>query len=686
MSDGIENDGSDSEDLVLLSHELRVHQAELEEQAHELRESNVRLEIAGRRVKQLFEALPQSALVTDRFGAVITANREAERLLDLGGQEHRRSVLPLLGSDDGAVARIRAAFMVAARDGAAQEREVELSGAGSTSLVADIEITRLDEFDSSGDDRFIVLVTDGTARRAEQDQLRLLAAAVSTIDDLVVITDATLDEPGPTIVFVNDAFERHTGYLREESIGRSPRFLQGPDTDRDQLDRIREALVRRQSVTAELVNYRQDGTPFWVELVIVPIFDHGGLCTHFVSVQRDVGERRRAEERFRQSQRLESLGQLTGGVAHDFNNLLAVILGYADELATDQALDREHRQFAKSIRAAAERGAELTSRLLSFGRMQVLKPASVDVNEHLTVLLDSMLRRAVGGDVTIELDLGLDTARVEIDPAQFESAVVNLAVNARDAIADDGGSVVIRTTMRDVLTPEAETLEVTPGRYMAVQVIDDGDGIDAGDLDQVFDPFFTTKPTGKGTGLGLAMVYGFVMQASGAVSIESSPGRGTTVTMLLPVAGADLGIVQPDTAEHDSPETDPAGDDGLVLLVEDDEMVRSLARSQLLSLGYRVAEAGDAAQALALLHAEPEIRLLFTDVLLPGGMNGKALADAVHLERPDLPVLFTSGYTKRALSTDGRLAPGVHLLEKPYRRADLASALAAVFAGDDPAQ
>jgi CheY-like chemotaxis protein len=239
--------------------------------------------------------------------------------------------------------------------------------------------------------------------------------------------------------------------------------------------------------------------------------------------------------------------------------------------------------------------------------------------------------------------------------------------------------LIVRTTTLDVADPEADVLEVEPGRYVVVQVADNGEGIVAETLAQVFDPFFTTKSTGKGTGLGLAMVYGFAKQSNGAVSIESSPDQGTTVTMLLPIAGEELFDARPDSA---GPVTE--GDHELVLLVEDEAMVRTLVSSQLVSLGYRVVEAGDAAEALAVLSAEPGIALLFTDVLLPGAMNGKALADAVHCERPDLPVLFTSGFTQHALSTDGRLAPGVRLLEKPYLRADLARALAAVLAGDDP--
>ncbi len=673
-----------------LTHDLRVHQTELEMQAQELRESNLDYQRASHRFQQLFEALPQSALVTDRFGEVLSANREAERLLG-AHIEYQRVMVPLLGSDAAAVARIRRAFAAAARKGTAEEREVELSGTGAEPLIVDIEIERLDEATPVDtwpvdtwpvdtwpveSDRFIVLVTDWTERHGEQEQLRLLAAAVSTMEDMVVVTDAgSIDEPGPSIVFVNDAFERRTGYSREEVIGRSPRFLQGPDTDRGELDRIRAALEHRQTVTAELLNYGRDGRTYWLEIVIAPILDRHGVCTHFVAVQRDVSDRRSAEQRSQQALRLAALGQLTGGVAHDFNNLLSVIIGYADELATDSELPAEHRQSAEVIRGAGERGAELTSRLLSFGRMQVLKPTSVDVNERLTSLVDSMLRRTLGGHVTVELDLGVDVGRVEIDPAQFESAIVNLAVNARDAVAD-GGRVLLRTSTLDVAQPEATTLEITAGRYAVVQVLDDGEGIIADTLTQVFDPFFTTKPTGQGTGLGLPMVYGFVKQSNGAVSIESSPGQGTTVTMLLPLSDADHGAERPDSA---GPLTQ--GDGALILLVEDDAMVRSLSRSQLTSLGYRVVDAGDGAEALALLAAEPTIALLFTDVLLPGGMDGKVLADAVHLEQPDLPVLFTSGFTRHVLSSDGRLAPGVHLLEKPYRRSDLARALDAVLAG-----
>ncbi len=517
------------------------------------------------------------------------------------------------------------------------------------------------------------------AAQVHSDQLRLLSAAVATIEDVVVITDAdVLDEPGPSIVFVNDAFERRTGYSSDEVIGRSPRFLQGPDTDRNELDRIKSALENRQSVTAEVINYERDGRPYSVEIAIVPILDRDGECTHFVSVQRDVSDRRRAEERSRQTQRLEALGLLTGGVAHDFNNLLSVILGYADQLAIDDNLTDDHRHVAEIIRTAAERGADLTSRLLSFGRMQVLNPSSIDVNKRLTSLVDNMLRRTLGADVDIELDLDPDVGCAEIDPSQFESAMINLTANARDAVAE-GGRLLIRTSTLVVAEAKAVDLDIAAGRYVVVEVIDDGQGIDAETLAQIFDPFFTTKPSGKGTGLGLAMVYGFVKQSNGAVSIESTPGHSTAVTMLLPRADPALLIAEPAPA----PPPDIKGKGALVLLVEDNAPLRSLARSQLLALGYRVIEAGDGATALTMLTAEPTVALLFTDVQLPGGMNGKTLADAAHLERPHLPVLFTSGSTQHALSTDGRLAQGVRLLKKPYCRADLAAALAAALADDE---
>jgi signal transduction histidine kinase/ActR/RegA family two-component response regulator len=382
-------------------------------------------------------------------------------------------------------------------------------------------------------------------------------------------------------------------------------------------------------------------------------------------------------ERLRQSQRLEAIGQLTGGVAHDFNNLLTVVLGNA-ELLVEQYEDSTSREMASMIAAAALRGAELTQRLLAFARKQALDPKVVDLDQ-LVAGVDAMLRRTLGEHIEIKLIRGASLWPALVDQGQLENALLNLCVNARDAMPR-GGRLTIETENALLDTEYADgQLDVAPGAYVLLAVSDTGEGIAPENLKRVFEPFFTTKETGKGTGLGLAMVYGFVKQSAGHVAIYSEPGQGTTVKIFLPraaVAG-EAPVVpaaeQPIGGGHES-----------ILLVEDDDGVRRQAHAQLRSLGYRVIEATDAPSALALIEQHEDLDLLFTDVVMPGGMNGRALADAAHLLRPGLRVLFTSGYTESAIVHHGRLDPGALLLSKPYRRGQLDRAVRDALASPPP--
>jgi PAS domain S-box-containing protein len=539
---------------------------------------------------------------------------------------------------------------------------------GSIRWVSDSAVVVYD--DAGKPRRMAAVAQDITNSRIKQDRLRLLGAAVARLNDMVVVTEATtLDEPGPSIVFVNDAFVRRTGYSRAEIIGKSPRVLQGPNTQRDELDRISAALRRHEPVRAELINYKKSGAEYWVELEIVPITDGAGRYTHWVAVERDITRRKLMAEQSRQSQHLEALGQLTGGVAHDFNNLLTVIQGNA-ELLTELLVEQPRlHKLAALIGEAAERSAELTRRLLAFARKQALDPKAVDLNQLLTGL-EALLRRSLGRHIEIDLLLAPDLWLTRVDPGQLENAVLNLAINARDAMRS-GGTLTIRT--QNVQLDEAQALRSgldCNGHYVLLTVKDTGTGIAAEHLPHVFEPFFTTKETGKGTGLGLAMVYGFVNQSQGQVAIESAPGEGTRLSIYLPQLADAAATPRPLAADGAV-----AGRGECVLLVEDDPMVRSYAQSQLQQLGYQVRVAGNGADGLALLRQHPEIDLLFTDVVMPGGMSGRDLAEAAHRLRPQLPVLYTSGYPADSIVRDGQLEAGVLLLAKPYRRRELARKL-----------
>ena len=516
-----------------------------------------------------------------------------------------------------------------------------------------------------GEEGLAIYFRDVTETRASMAQLRLLESAVARLNDIVLITEAEpVDEPGPRIVFVNEAFVQRTGYTREEVIGQSPRILQGPNTQRDALDRIRKALCDWQPVRAELINYTKDGEEFWLELDIVPLADSKGWYTHWVAVERDVTERKRTAELLRQSQRLESVGQLTGGVAHDFNNLLTVILGNA-ELLQEQVLGSGQTTLAEMIVTAAQRGADLTQRLLAFARRQPLDPKTVDVNR-LAADMEPMLRRTLGEHIEIELSRGGGLWHALVDASQLENALLNLCLNARDAMPS-GGRLTIETANVHLGQDYADQhVEVKPGQYVMLAVSDTGAGIPKDILRRIFDPFFTTKSPGKGTGLGLAMVYGFVKQTGGHVAAYSEVAEGTTVKLYLPRARVEIA--------HDEaprPAAVQTGGSEYILLVEDDDLVRQYASGLLKSLGYRVHSVSDGARALEILRSQDPIDLLFTDVVMPG-ISGRKLAEEASKLRPDLPVLYTSGYTENAIVHHGRLDPGVHLLSKPYRREELA--------------
>src|SRR3984893_3211081 len=372
------------------------------------------------------------------------------------------------------------------------------------------------------------------------------------------------------------------------------------------------------------------------------------------------------ESQVRQAQKMEAIGQLTGGVAHDFNNILTVITGTIEILA-EAVKDRPHLvQITNMIGAAATRGADLTRHLLAFARRQPLQPRSVDVNA-LVIEAARLLRSTLGEQIEIESMLAPDSAPALIDPSQLSTAILNLALNARDAMPN-GGRLTLETK-NVVLDANYAGLnsEVKPGDYVMVAVSDSGEGISASLLEKVFEPFFTTKDVGKGSVLGLSMVYGFVKQANGHVKIYSEEGHGTPVKLYLPQAA---GVAEVLAAEAGIAESERG--DKSILIVEDDPLVREYVVTQIRSLGYATLGAGNGAEALAIIDGPGRIDLLFTDVIIPGGMNGRQLAIEALTRRQELKVLYTSGYTENAIVHHGRLDAGGVLLPKPYLSSDLA--------------
>jgi len=375
------------------------------------------------------------------------------------------------------------------------------------------------------------------------------------------------------------------------------------------------------------------------------------------------------ESQVRQAQKMEAVGQLTGGVAHDFNNILTVITGTI-EILGDAVKDRPHlAQITSLISAAAARGADLTQHLLAFARRQPLQPRNTDVN---ALIIDAarLLRPTLGEQIEIESMLAHDSAPALIDPSQLSTAILNLALNARDAMPD-GGKLTLET--KNVVLDDnyaSMNSDVKPGDYVMIAVSDTGTGIPADLIEKVFEPFFTTKDVGKGAGLGLSMVYGFVKQSNGHIKIYSEEGHGTTVKLYLPQAAGVASVADVLTAEAGIPSFERG--DKSILIVEDDALVREYVVTQIKSLGYKTLAASNAAEALVIINGSEHIDLLFTDVIIPGGMNGRQLATEAQVRRPDLKVLYTSGYTENAIVHHGRLDAGVLLLPKPYLSSDLA--------------
>ena len=494
-------------------------------------------------------------------------------------------------------------------------------------------------------------------------------------------------DPEGRVANWNTGAERIKGYSAEEIVGQHfSRFYTPEDVEKKVPWKALETARTEGRFTAEGWRRRKDGTRFWASVVIDPIFaDDGGLIG-FAKVTRDLTERReaqleleRSQQALFQSQKMEAVGQLTGGVAHDFNNLLTGITGSLDLLKIRLAQGRlnELERYVTAAQGAAARAATLTHRLLAFARRQTLAPKSVNANS-LVGGMEELIRRSVGPTMRVETVLAAGLWNCFCDPNQLENAILNLCINARDAMPN-GGTVTIETANTSVDDAVAAEREMERGQYVALCVTDNGSGMSADVIGRAFDPFFTTKPAGQGTGLGLSMVYGFARQSNGQVRIYSELGEGTTVKIYLPrhVGAAVKESIQPEPVELPRAE---AGE--TVLVVDDEPTIRMLIGDTLSELGYRGIEAGDAASGLKVLESDAKIDLLITDVGLPGGMNGKEMADAARAKRPKLKVLFITGYAENAAITNGHLEPGMQVMSKPFSMDKLASRIRSIIEKD----
>lgn len=499
--------------------------------------------------------------------------------------------------------------------------------------------------------------------QAKQKALETALDVNSMLIDSALDVVCVMDESG-RLVSVNRRATEVWGYDTDDVIGKNFRFYLSP-----------EAVGLAGQTVQQLKSGLISGSPFEMR-----VRHKDG---HFVSMStslswnekhelmfaylRDLTEQKALEARLQQAQRLEAIGQLTGGVAHDFNNLLTVILGNAETLAARLSHDQKSRVLAEMTRTAAERGADLTYRLLAFARQQALVPKPCDVADLLT-RMEGLITRVMDNNIEIVCEGKDGLQEVLVDSSQLETAILNIAVNARDAMPD-GGCLIISTAnvMLDATNAELEK-ETNPGAFVEITFRDTGTGMSETSLSRAFEPFYTTKPIGEGSGLGLSMVYGFIRQSHGHMTIDSEPGKGTVVRLYLPVCEAE--VRQPASITLVADEGSASQE--LILLVEDNDLVRSFVEGQLESLGYRVIAVENGVLALDVLRQNDEIDLLFTDVVMPGGLNGRELADEARKLRADIKILFTSGYSEDTIIHNGRLDEGVQLLSKPYKRRDLA--------------
>ena len=518
----------------------------------------------------------------------------------------------------------------------------------------------------------------GAGSKVDNTHSDVFFAAVEMTRMPMIVTDPNQsDNP---IAFANQAFLRMTGYDRAEIVGRNCRFLQGPDTDRETVAEVRRAVEARQEIATDILNYRKDGSTFWNALFISPVLDAAGNVIYFFASQLDVSRRRDAEEALRQAQKMEALGQLTGGIAHDFNNLLQVMRGYMDLI--DSGLGRPEpdlgrlRRSLGAARTAADRAATLTQQLLAFSRKQRLEGRTVNLNALAEGIRD-MAARSLGDAVTLRFDLDPGLGNCRLDATQMEVALLNVLINARDALAGrQDGLVTVFTRSIEVEPGSTELgMLLEEGSYVLVGVSDNGTGMPPEILARVMEPFFTTKEEGRGTGLGLSMVYGFARQSGGAARITSAPGEGTTVNLYFPLAEEEVALrpASPRASERPGTET--------ILVVDDRREVAELARAILEEFGYTVLLAHDGRSAMAIIRGDQPLDMLFTDLIMPGGMNGVMLAREARRQRPRIKVLLTTGYADESVGEHDAGTPEFDLIHKPYSRADLARRVRIVLDG-----
>ncbi len=516
----------------------------------------------------------------------------------------------------------------------------------------------------------IVDITADKQAEAERDQL---TAAINQAGESILITDVN-----GKIQYVNPAFEKVSGYGAKEVIGKTPRIFKSGQHDTAFYQQLWETIASGRTWSGHIVNKRKNGQRHTEAVTISPVRDPAGAITNYVAVKRDITDQLSLEKQFQQVQKLESLGRLASGVAHDFNNILGVIIGYAELALEQMAPDAPVANHLMEILTAAGRSRDITRQLLAVACKQTASPKILDLNQCIENIL-KMLRRLIGEDIELVWRPGSGLRPVKIDPSQVDQILANLCINARDAIAGVGHITIETHPVRLDNDVCAAPTEFTPGHYLQLTVKDDGNGMDPKTLENIFEPFFTTKEPGKGTGLGLATVYGIVRQNDGFISVDSEPGKGAAFKIYLPEYKGkpsqpkDIGAVKHHIGQGES-----------ILLVEDDAALLNMITRMIERLSYHVLTARTPYEAIRLAESQPQkIDLLITDVVMPA-MNGRELAVQIKSVAPHVRCLFMSGYPADVIARQGILNKGVQLIHKPFTLENLSAAIHSLLNQQEP--
>jgi len=623
------------------------------------------------RYRSFFDNSLDALLLTSPDGSIFDVNPAACRMFGRTPEEIKR--IGRSGLVNGTDSRLQEALQERARTGKAQA-EITMVRADGTRFPADITSTVFK--DAKGELKTSMIIRDVSAQKEVEASLRESERKFRFLTEKMTDIVWTMDRDFRT-TYASPSLKNLLGFTLEERKRQSLEEMIAPES----LERVRAmyleelqadekgAFAADRSATIEIEYYRKDGSTLWMENVVKWLRDPDGAIVGIYGVSRDISDRRLAEERrekleaqLRQSQKMESVGRLAGGVAHDFNNLLSIILGYGELMMTDLQAGHPHHEPLNEIYQAAVRAKNLTRQLLAFSRKQVLEMQPLDAN-NVVIGFEKFLRRIIGEDIELKLALSSAPLRISADTAQLEQVLMNLAVNARDAMTD-GGVLKVKTIAVELDEAySAGKPGVTPGMYACISVSDTGTGMDKETQEHLFEPFFTTKAKDKGTGLGLATSYGIVKQHGGNIWVYSEPGEGTTFKIYLPLGSETTAAASPAAP---GPRRELPTGAATVLVVEDDQSLRKLAVGILGQSGYKVLESGSAANAVEQAKAHAGlIHLVLTDVVMPE-MKGPEVYGRIRTHHPEARVLYMSGYTDNVIIHHGVLEEGIAFIQKPF--------------------